>query len=116
MANSVSFGLKSFSVSKPLHKAEPLLDQVSAYVNKGGITAVLGASGSGKSVLLQAVSGMRASFDILHILFLLLSFIPLSLYLFLSFFLFISCYFMCYPGVLNLKLACKIWIYLVTCS
>ena len=57
MAHSISFGLKSFSVSKPLQKSDPLLDQVTAYVKKGGITAILGASGSGKSVLLQAVSG-----------------------------------------------------------
>ena len=64
MADSIAFGLKSFSVSNPLHKSEPLLDAVSCYVERGGITAILGASGSGKSLLLQAVTARMQDLDL----------------------------------------------------
>jgi ABC-type multidrug transport system ATPase subunit len=42
-------------VSSNPHKV--ILNKVSGYVQKGGITAVMGPSASGKSVLLQTLSG-----------------------------------------------------------
>ena len=51
---ALSFDKFSVSLTNPL---KPILYNVSGYVAKGGITAVLGASAAGKSVLLQALSG-----------------------------------------------------------
>jgi ABC-type transporter Mla maintaining outer membrane lipid asymmetry ATPase subunit MlaF len=57
MADSIAFATKAFTVCNPLDKGDILLNSVNTYVKKGGVTAVLGASGSGKSLLLQAVTG-----------------------------------------------------------
>ena len=51
---ALSFEQLSVSLVNPL---KPLLYNVSGYVAKGGITAVLGASAAGKSLFLQALAG-----------------------------------------------------------
>ena len=51
---AISFKNICISIS---HPSESILSSVSGYVIKGGITAVMGPTGSGKSLLLQCLSG-----------------------------------------------------------
>ena len=51
---ALSFKQLSVALVSPL---KPVLYNVSGYVTEGGITAVLGASAAGKSLLLQTLSG-----------------------------------------------------------
>ncbi|CAM9188663.1 unnamed protein product, partial [Ectocarpus fasciculatus] len=53
-------GFKNFSVTTE-NPTTALVYNVSGYVEKGGITAVMGASASGKSLLLQSLSGRDVS-------------------------------------------------------
>jgi ABC-type multidrug transport system ATPase subunit len=62
MAENIALGFKNFTVRH--QKGKDILNNVSGYVVKGGITAILGASASGKSVLLQALAGRIQDLDI----------------------------------------------------
>jgi ABC-type cobalamin/Fe3+-siderophores transport system ATPase subunit len=53
---SIALGFDSLVVRSD-YPAKEILKGISGYVKAGGITAVMGASASGKSVLLQALSG-----------------------------------------------------------
>jgi energy-coupling factor transporter ATP-binding protein EcfA2 len=55
LAKRVALGFKDYSVTLE-NPVKPLVYNVSGYVTKGGVTAILGASGSGKSVLLQSLA------------------------------------------------------------
>lgn len=61
--SDIALGFDLFSV-KVDHPAKYLLRNVSGYVRKGCITALLGPSASGKSVLMQALSGRLQSLNI----------------------------------------------------
>ena len=61
--NEVSLAFTKLSVCHLLPPM-PVLRQVSGYVLKGGITAVFGASSSGKSAFLQAISGRVNSLSV----------------------------------------------------
>lgn len=65
MTDSSDIGLafKDFSVSS-LIPPRPILSNISGFVKKGGITAVFGASSSGKSLLLKSLSGRIQSLSI----------------------------------------------------
>ncbi|KAG5179068.1 P-loop containing nucleoside triphosphate hydrolase protein [Tribonema minus] len=52
----IMLGFQSLSVST-VHPPAHILSDVTGFVVKGGITAILGASGSGKSVLLKTLTG-----------------------------------------------------------
>ena len=54
-ANDLGIAFQNLSVSS-LHPPKCILSNVSGYAKKGGITAVFGASSSGKSLLLQSLS------------------------------------------------------------
>ena len=56
LAKRVALGFKDYSVTLE-NPVKPLVYNVSGYVTKGGVTAILGASGAGKSVLLQSLAG-----------------------------------------------------------
>lgn len=47
-----------------LYPPKPILSNVSGYVVKGGITAILGASASGKSVLMKTIAGRMPGFHV----------------------------------------------------
>jgi ABC-type multidrug transport system ATPase subunit len=55
-ATSIALGFDSLVVRSE-NPTKDLLKGVTGYVEAGGVTAVMGASASGKSVLLQALSG-----------------------------------------------------------
>lgn len=65
-ADDLGFAFNNVSVSA-LFPPKPLLSNVSGFIKKGGITAVFGASSSGKSLLLQSfaarVQGMSTTGD-----------------------------------------------------
>ena len=63
MADKIALGFKNFSVANPVQHDKLLLDNVSGFAEKGSVTAVMGASGSGKSLLLQAVTGEACLLD-----------------------------------------------------
>jgi len=50
------FSFSQLSVASR-HPAQHLLSNVSGYVRRGGLTALVGASGSGKTLLMQALCG-----------------------------------------------------------
>ena len=58
---ALSFEQLSVSHSHPI---KPLLYNVTGFVARGGVTAVLGASASGKSLLLQTLSGRVQDLEI----------------------------------------------------
>jgi ABC-type multidrug transport system ATPase subunit len=62
-SSEVALSFNALSISS-LHPPTAILTNVSGFVVKGGITAVLGPSASGKSVLLQTLSGRRTEFHI----------------------------------------------------
>jgi ABC-type multidrug transport system ATPase subunit len=53
-ATTIALGFDSLVLKSP---SKELLKGISGYVEAGGVTAIMGASASGKSVLLQALSG-----------------------------------------------------------
>jgi ABC-type multidrug transport system ATPase subunit len=55
-STDLCLAFKNISVSN-LVPPQPIISNVSGFVKKGGITAVFGASASGKSLLLQALAG-----------------------------------------------------------
>jgi ABC-type multidrug transport system ATPase subunit len=62
-SGDVALSFNALSISS-LHPPRPILTNVSGFVVKGGITAILGPSASGKSVLLQALSARRPELHI----------------------------------------------------
>ena len=62
-SESIALGFKNLTL-KNAAKGKDLLKGVSGYAVKGGITAILGASASGKSVLLQTLAGRMNDLDI----------------------------------------------------
>ena len=55
-AKHIALGFSNLSVCVEKPVVKPLLYNVNGFVNKGCVTAVLGASASGKSLLLQTLS------------------------------------------------------------
>ena len=55
-ASDLLFSFSQMSVASR-HPAMHLLSNVSGYVRRGGLTALVGASGSGKTLLMQALCG-----------------------------------------------------------
>eukprot|EP01041_Mallomonas_annulata_P019674 gene19674-39111_t len=47
-----------------INPPDPILSNVSGYVSKGGITAIMGASASGKSLLMKALAGQVQNLSI----------------------------------------------------
>lgn len=54
--SEIALSFKNLGISL-LHPPTPILSNVSGYVKRGGITAVMGASASGKSILMKALAG-----------------------------------------------------------
>lgn len=54
--DQIALSFKQLGISS-LFPPKPILSNISGYVVKGGITAVMGASASGKSVLMQVLAG-----------------------------------------------------------
>ena len=62
-SSSLALALKNIIIKS--HTNDNIfINNVSCYVKKGGITAVLGPSGSGKSLLLQAISARVQDLEI----------------------------------------------------
>eukprot|EP01041_Mallomonas_annulata_P005158 gene5158-10306_t len=61
--DSSAISFKNLTFSKPNSK-HSILNNISGYVSSGGLTAVIGASASGKSLLMKALSGRIQNMDI----------------------------------------------------
>ena len=57
MASNIALGFNNLNICAAHAENNFLISNVSGYSRKGCMTVVMGASGSGKSVLLQALSG-----------------------------------------------------------
>lgn len=63
-ASDIALLFKDLSVTS-LIPPKPILNNISGFVKKGGITAVLGSSASGKSLLLKSLSGRLNNLSII---------------------------------------------------
>mmetsp|Transcript_17556 Transcript_17556/g.33104 ORF Transcript_17556/g.33104 Transcript_17556/m.33104 type:complete len:1326 (-) Transcript_17556:147-4124(-) len=63
LSNDYALTFRDISVCQLL-PPRPVVRQASGFIKKGGITAVFGASASGKSVMLQALSGRITSLSV----------------------------------------------------
>eukprot|EP00599_Poterioochromonas_sp_BG-1_P003195 CAMPEP_0173133204 /NCGR_PEP_ID=MMETSP1105-20130129/595_1 /TAXON_ID=2985 /ORGANISM="Ochromonas sp., Strain BG-1" /LENGTH=1323 /DNA_ID=CAMNT_0014044843 /DNA_START=330 /DNA_END=4298 /DNA_ORIENTATION=+ len=63
LGDNIALSFNQVGVSS-LYPPRPLLNSISGYVVKGGITAILGASASGKSVLMKVLAGRLPQFHV----------------------------------------------------